>query len=98
MYDGDLGDLPVYLIAPQETGEVASLDEMKSAEAVEQERIVSFFAHCRERYLATSTRSTRVVAPAGSGHNFPYLVPDFLVGVMRDIVRGAHVARKRDAA
>ena len=88
VYDGDLGDLPVYLIAPQETGEVATLDEMKSAEAVEQARIVSFFAHCRERYLAISTRSTRVVAPADSGHNFPYLVPGFLVDAMRAIVHG----------
>jgi hypothetical protein len=51
-----------------------------------------FFAATRERYLATSTRSRRVIAPAGSGHNFVYEDPQFTIGVMREAILGAAAA------
>jgi hypothetical protein len=38
----------------------------------------------RERYLAVSTRSRRVVAPAGTGHNFPYEAPECVLAVVRE--------------
>jgi hypothetical protein len=30
----------------------------------------------------------RVVAPAGSGHNFVYEHPEWTIGVMRDVICG----------
>jgi hypothetical protein len=44
-------------------------------------------AATRERYLATSTRSQRVIAPAGTGHNFVYEVPDWLADVIRGVLQ-----------
>jgi hypothetical protein len=52
-----------------------------------------FFAATRERYLAASTRSRRVIAPAGSGHNFVYEQPDWTIGVMREAICSTANAR-----
>jgi hypothetical protein len=52
----------------------------------------SFFAATRERYLATSTRSRRIVAPSGSGHNFVYEEAQWTVGVMRELLCGIRAA------
>jgi len=90
VYDRDLGDLPVWLVAPQDTSDadIAALPEVQSGGAEQARRMFRFFAATRERYLATSTRSRRVVAPAGSGHNFVYEDAGFTIGVMRDVVLG----------
>jgi hypothetical protein len=37
---------------------------------------------------ATSTRSRRVVAPPGSGHNFVYEDAQWTIGVMREVILG----------
>ena len=87
VFDGELGALPVYLVAPQDSGEVASLPEIRAVGDADAARMVHFFAACRERYLATSTRAVRVVAPKDSGHNFPYFVPDVVIDVIRRAVR-----------
>ena len=52
----------------------------------------ALFAATRERYLATSTRSRRVVAPKGSGHNFVYENPEWTIGVMREVICSASTA------
>ena len=46
-------------------------------------RLRRFYRHTRERYLAASSRSQRIVTPAGTGHNFPYETPDFVIEVIR---------------
>ncbi len=91
VYDRDLGDLPVWLVGPRDDtdGDIAILPEAQSGSAENAQRMFRFFAATRERYLATSTRSRRVVAPKGSGHNFVYEVPDWTIGVMRDVICGA---------
>ena len=88
VYDRDLGDLPVWLVGPRDDtdSEIASLPEAQSGSAENAQRMFRFFAATRERYLATSTRSRRVVAPKGSGHNFVYEFPDWTIGVMRDVI------------
>lgn len=90
VYDRDLGDLPVWLVAPQDTSDadIAALPEAQSGSADDARRMFRFFAATRERYLATSTRSRRVVAPAGSGHNFVYEAPRFTIDVMREVILG----------
>lgn len=87
VFDGDLGALPVYLVAPKDSAEVADLPEARVARS--PDRMVAFFAACRERYLATSSKSVRIVAPKDSGHNFPYVVPDVVAEALRQAVRSA---------
>ncbi len=88
VYDRDLGDLPVWLVGPRDDtdGDIAALPEAQHGDAVNAQRMFRFFAATRERYLATSTRSRRVVAPKGSGHNFVYELPDWTIGVMRELI------------
>jgi hypothetical protein len=90
VYDRDLGDLPVWLVAPQDNSDadITALPEAQSGGAEQARRMFRFFAATRERYLATSTRSRRVVAPAGSGHNFVYEDAGFTIGVMRNVILG----------
>lgn len=87
VYDGDLDGVPVWLVAPKNDLDVARLPEAQTADARLNERVVRVIARTRERYLATSDRSRRIVAPAGSGHNFVYEIPDFVIGVMREAIQ-----------
>ena len=88
VYDRDLGDLPVWLIGPQDDSDtdIAILPEAQQGGAAHAQRMFRFFAATRERYLATSTRSRRVVAPKGSGHNFVYETADWTIGVLRELI------------
>lgn len=87
VYDGDLGDLPVLLVAPKNDVDADALPEVQGGAAGDAQRIVRRLAATRERYLATSTRSQRIVAPAGTGHNFVYEVPGWLADVMRGVLQ-----------
>ena len=40
-----------------------------------ERRLRRFYELTRQRYLAASSRSERIVTPAGTGHNFPYETP-----------------------
>lgn len=90
VYDRDLGDLPVWLVGPKDDadGDIASLPEAQAGDADNARRMLSFFAATRERYLAASTRSRRVVAPRGAGHNFVYELPEWTIAVMREAICG----------
>ena len=88
VYDRDLGNLAVWLVAPRDDtdADIASLPEAQQGGAAATQRMSRFFAATRERYLATSTRSRRVVAPKGAGHNFVYELPDWTIGVLRGLI------------
>lgn len=90
VYDRDLGALPVWLVGPKSDSDagIADLPEAQSGDADNARRMFSFYAASRERYLATSTRSRRVIAPPGAGHNFVYELPAFTIGVMREVICG----------
>jgi pimeloyl-ACP methyl ester carboxylesterase len=90
VYDRDLGDLPVWLVGPRddEGGDIALLPEAQTGGAQNARRMYHFFAATRERYLATSTRARRIVAPKGAGHNFVYELPDWTIAVMREAICG----------
>lgn len=90
VYDRDLGDLPVWLVAPKDDqdADIAALPEAQASSDASARRMFRFFAATRERYLSTSTRSRRVLAPVGSGHNFVYEEPEFTIGVMREVILG----------
>ena len=90
VYDRDLGDLPVWLVGPKddEDGDIALLPEARTGGDANARRMFRFFAATRERYLATSTRARRIVAPKGAGHNFVYELPDWTIAVMREAICG----------
>ncbi len=92
VYDHDLGDLPVWLVAPKGGDDVAVVPEAQGDGGAQAARMQRFFAATRERYLAASTRSRRVVAPTGAGHNFVYELPDFTIAVMREAICGTPAA------
>ena len=90
VYDRDLGALPVWLVAPKDDtdNDIATLPEAQAGSADNARRMFAFFAATRERYLATSSNSRRIVAPKGSGHNFVYEHPQWTADVMRAVVCG----------
>lgn len=85
VYDGELGDLPVWLVIPDDPTEQEIQGQLGIA-AHESARAVAFLKRSRLRYLASSSRSTLVRAPAGTSHNFPYEVPEFVVETVRRVL------------
>ena len=94
VYDRDLGSLPLWLVGPKDDddnysdNDIAALPESRAGGAENARRMFSFFAATRERYLAASSNSRRIVAPKGSGHNFVYEEPEWTIGVMRALICG----------
>jgi pimeloyl-ACP methyl ester carboxylesterase len=90
VYDRALGDLPLWLVAPRDDtdADIGALPEAQSGGEANARRMFAFFAATRERYMAASTRSRRIVAPKGSGHNFVYEHPQWTIDVMRAAVCG----------
>ena len=93
VYDGELGDLPVYLVAPRDQvelkGAAQEMVEQSGANSLQQremQRLQNFYARTRERYMAVSTRTQRVVTPVGTGHNYPYEAPQFVVETLRKVM------------
>jgi hypothetical protein len=91
VYDGELGDLPVVLVIPDDpvAGEIQAQLGMSGHDVG---RAVNFLKRSRLRYLATSSRSELVRAPSGTGHNFPYQVPEFVVETVRRVVSSSREA------
>jgi len=88
VFDGELGDMPLYLIAPQGDAETQPYTEtVTGGHGPRARRFEAFLNAVRERYLAASSNSTRVIAPEGTGHNFPYQAPDFVIETIRGILK-----------
>ncbi len=91
VYDGDLGDQRVYLVAPPRMAEFETVAKAMIGGPDEREqraatRLQRFYTLTRERYMQVSTRAVRVYAPDGSGHNFPYEHPEFVLETMRRVL------------
>lgn len=92
-YDGELGTLPVYLVAPVGIPDFDALavamyaggggEAILGPEAAYRERLRQFWDRTRERYMQVSEHVERVHAAAGASHNFVYEDPDFVLGVVR---------------
>lgn len=87
-FEGELGDIPLFLVAPQNSVGISDVSTFKNAEEREARRLQAFYAVARERYLDYSNNSTRIVAPENSSHNFLYEHPDFTIDVLRRIAAG----------
>ena len=87
VYDGELGDMPVFVVIPDESaaGIVESLGLGEAAAA----RAANFFERARVRYLGVSNDTRLIHTPPGTGHNFPYEVPEFVVEVVLGVVGAA---------
>jgi hypothetical protein len=90
-FEGELGDVPLFLLAPQNAVGISDVSTFKSAQEREAKRLQTFYAVARERYLDYSNNSTRIVAPADASHNFLYEYPEFTIGVLRKIAAGTLV-------
>lgn len=89
VYDGELGSIPVYLIAPGEDPTTVPYAHSVTDDPARAERFVAFLKRSRERYLAMSDNSRRIYAPLGTGHVFPDQEPAWLIETMREVVTEA---------
>ncbi|WP_430386266.1 alpha/beta fold hydrolase [Blastomonas fulva] len=97
-FEGELGDVPLYLFAPQNSVGINDVSTVRDAEEREAMRLQKFYAVARERYLDYSNNSVRIIAPENSGHNFLYEHPDFTISVLRQIAAGTYVPVPDDSA
>lgn len=84
VYDGELGDLPVLVVIPDEDP-AAIIDPLGLDEAAAA-RAKNFFQRARVRYLEVSTDARLIHTPPGTGHNYPYETPEFVVEVVRGML------------
>jgi pimeloyl-ACP methyl ester carboxylesterase len=86
VYDGELGNLPVYVVHPADPGPPEYFVQWLGVRGKELDRTMNFLQHARNRYLSTSTRSVLIHTPAGTGHNYPFETPDFVLDVVRRVL------------
>ncbi len=84
VYDGELGDLPVLVVIPDEDP-AAIIDPLGLDEAAAA-RARNFFKRARMRYLHVSTDARLIHTPPGTGHNYPYETPGFVIEVVRAVL------------
>lgn len=96
-FEGELGNVPLYLFAPQNAVGLSDVSTVRDAEQREAQRLQRFYAAARERYLEYSNNSTRIVAPADASHNFLYEYPAETIEVLRQIARGTYAAPAKAA-
>ena len=84
VYDGELGDLPVVVVVPGEGA--AGLVEPLGLDEATATRARNFFERARVRYLHVSSDARLVHTPPGTGHDFPYEAPEFVVELVRGLV------------
>lgn len=84
VYDGELGDLPVAVVISDES--VAGIIEPFGLGDAAAARAENFFERARLRYMDVSSDTRLIHAPPGTGRNFPYEAPEFVVEVVRGVL------------
>ena len=84
VYDGELGDMPVLVVIPDDPAD-AIIDPLGMEEAAAR-RAKNFFVRMRVRYLEVSSNAHLVHTPPGTGHNYPYETPEFVLDVVRQLL------------
>lgn len=84
VYDGELGDMPVLVVIPDDPAD-AIIDPLGMEEAAAR-RAKNFFVRMRVRYLEVSSDARLVHTPPGTGHNYPYETPEFVLDVVRQLL------------
>lgn len=62
------------------------MEEQLGGEALAASRVRRFYREARERYMRASSQAQRIVAPPGTGHNFPYEAPEFVADLVRRVL------------
>ncbi len=91
VYDGELSDLPVFVVVP-EGKEKADVLPSLGVSGKEGERALHFLERARLRYLRASSKAELIHTPAGTTHHYPYETPDFTVDVVRRVLAGSRAA------
>lgn len=98
VYEHELDGMPVYLIAPGDAPEVDAMADALFNHGAQARRMKIILNRGRERFMSVSDRAQRIVAPAGSGHNFPFEEANWTIAQLKSIVESAAPsARVRDA-
>lgn len=84
VYDGELGNMPVLVVIPDDPAN-AIIDPLGMEEAAAR-RARNFFVRMRVRYLEVSSDARLVHTPPGTGHNYPYETPEFVLDVVRELL------------
>lgn len=84
VYDGELDDMPVLVVIPDDPAD-AIIDPLGMEEAAAR-RAKNFFVRMRVRYLEVSSDARLVHTPPGTGHNYPYETPEFVLDVVRQLL------------
>ena len=92
MYDGELGDMPVILVIPDDP-DPKTLGPQIGTKDADLARTVNFLERARQRCLATSSRSELIHVTIGTSRNFPYEVQGFVVETVRGVLAKSHSAR-----
>ena len=85
VYDGELGDLPLFLVCPA-SNDPQSIEQQLGLHGEDLQRATGFLQRARLRYLTASSRSELISTPAGTGHNFPYEAPEFTITAVRGVL------------
>ena len=72
---------------------VSTIEQLKLPD-VATKRLLNFFQRSRVRYLSISSRAELIHPPAGTGHNYPYEVPAFVVEVARRVLAQSRAVQK----
>lgn len=84
VYDGELGDMPTLVVIPNESA--AGIIEPLGMDEAATTRAINFFERVRVRYLEVSNDARLIHTPPGTGHNYPYETPKFVVEVVRGLL------------
>ena len=93
VYDNELGDLPVFVVTPAGKASPAEVRAIGVGEA-ETDRALRFLEQARMRYARVSARSELIHTAPGTGHNYPYETPDFLLNVVRRILADSSLSKR----
>ncbi len=96
VYDNELADLPVFVVTPAGKASPAEVRAIGVSEA-ETDRALNFLEQARMRYARISTRAELIHTPAGTGHNYPFETPDFLLGVIRRVLADRTIRSSKPA-
>lgn len=85
VYDGELANLPVFIVIP-EGNDPKDVQQQLGLSGDDLRRAINFLQRSRMRYLSASSKSELIHTPAGTGHNYPYEAPDFVVETVRRVL------------
>lgn len=96
VYDGELGDLPVFVVTPAGKARPEEVWAIGVSRG-ETERARHFLEQARMRYVRISSKSELIHTADGTGHNYPYETPDILIGVVRRALADSAIRARRGA-